>query len=192
MIFARNKQNARTDGLVVAGVVFRPHNPTVHRVHHRGDSCSFTETPCRWMIKINRPDQQGCNAYHYACLQGNEKMCKALNALKGSPMGRNQDGYTAFHIAAQYGHTKCVKRMLAAPALRKAGDWAVEECLNLKTKSGCSALLLASREGHVDIVKMLLEKGARVNAKDKAGSAAIHYAALIQNDEIVDALLEYV
>ena len=35
---------------------------------------------------------------------------------------------------------------------------------------------MASEEGHIDIVKMLLEKGADVNAKDKFGRTSLMVA----------------
>ena len=38
------------------------------------------------------------------------------------------------------------------------------------------SLLMASEEGHIDIVKMLLEKGADVNAKDKFGRMSLMVA----------------
>ena len=117
-------------------------------------------------------------------------MCKAINANKGLPSGVDSRGFTAFHIAALRGETKCIKRMLQSPALRRGGSHRTEKVLNQKSSEGRTALLLAAREGHTEIVRILLDKGAYVSYRDREGNAAIHYAALAQNDEIVDALLE--
>ena len=48
--------------------------------------------------------------------------------------------------------------------------------VNAKTRSGETALMLASRNGHINTVRFLIEKGADVNTKSKWGTA-LHYAA---------------
>jgi len=45
--------------------------------------------------------------------------------------------------------------------------------------SGDTALMLASEMGHLEVVKLLLDKGAKVDAKTKSGKTALDIA--IQN-----------
>ncbi len=56
---------------------------------------------------------------------------------------------------------------------------------------GYSPLIYASRSGHVDVVRYLLDKGALVNQMTKGmGSTALHRAAFAGNTEIVRMLLQ--
>ena len=48
----------------------------------------------------------------------------------------------------------------------------------------------AAQEGHVEIVKILLERGANPNAEDDAGRTPLHDAAFKGHVEIVKLLLE--
>ena len=65
--------------------------------------------------------------------------------------------------------------------------------LNVDTKISCynnsTVLILASREGRLDEVKVLLEAGANVNAKEKYGITALILASHIGYLEIVKELL---
>ena len=51
-----------------------------------------------------------------------------------------------------------------------------------------TSLFIAAAEGHVNIVKMLLEKGANPNVVDKFGYTLLESA---QSDEIFDLLCSY-
>jgi len=53
---------------------------------------------------------------------------------------------------------------------------------------GVSATMWASFRGHAEIVEMLLEKGADVNAKDNNGNTALNWAMMKINNKIVEIL----
>lgn len=46
------------------------------------------------------------------------------------------------------------------------------------SQNGLNALHLASKDGHLDIVKELLKRGANVNSATKKGNTALHIASL--------------
>lgn len=48
-------------------------------------------------------------------------------------------------------------------------------------QNGLNALHLASKDGHLEIVKELLKRGANVNSATKKGNTALHIASLGKN-----------
>ena len=52
-------------------------------------------------------------------------------------------------------------------------------------KRGCASL-----EGHTDVVKLLIEKGAEVNTKGRWGTTPLHYASLEGHTDMVKWLIE--
>ena len=72
--------------------------------------------------------------------------------------------------------------------------YAAEQALNngadAKSDIGNMALTWASEYGHTEIVAMLLEKGADVNAKDEDGWTALYWASFMGHTETVAKLLE--
>jgi len=57
-------------------------------------------------------------------------------------------------------------------------------------QSGSTVLSIASLMGHTEIVALLLERGADVNAKSRDGGTALHAAAFLGRAEAVKLLLE--
>lgn len=49
---------------------------------------------------------------------------------------------------------------------------------NIYFQNGLNALHLASKDGHIEIVKELLKRGANVNSATKKGNTALHIASL--------------
>uniref|UniRef100_A0A914VHF1 Serine-threonine/tyrosine-protein kinase catalytic domain-containing protein n=1 Tax=Plectus sambesii TaxID=2011161 RepID=A0A914VHF1_9BILA len=64
-----------------------------------------------------------------------------------------------------------------------------EHDLNLGDDHGFSLLHWASKEGHVNIVEMLVSRGARVNATNMGDDTALHLAAAHGHREIIQKLL---
>ncbi len=57
--------------------------------------------------------------------------------------------------------------------------------VNQKLQDGSTALTLSAREGHKDVVELLLTKGADVNAKLEDGSTALTFATKNKHKNIV-------
>lgn len=51
-------------------------------------------------------------------------------------------------------------------------------------------LMLAAEEGHIEIVRLLLDKGTKINVRDKGGATALTYAAYENKSGVVKLLLE--
>ena len=59
-----------------------------------------------------------------------------------------------------------------------------------KEEEGRTPLQYAAREGHVDIVKMLIENDAKVNATDFNDCTALHHAARGGHVDVVKVLIQ--
>ena len=91
----------------------------------------------------------------------------------------NNTGNTPMMTAALYGNIDCVKTIQQA-----GGDMELQH-----TGTSATALILASQEGHQDIVEMLVRGGARMDTNDNYGFCSLHKAAKNNREEVVRTLV---
>ncbi|XP_035664679.1 protein fem-1 homolog A-like [Branchiostoma floridae] len=87
--------------------------------------------------------------------------------------------------AAEKGSLQDVKK-----ALKAGADIDFDHVYSESVSSG-TALYNASRMGHVDVVKLLLRKGASVAKRVKTSFAPLHAAAYEGRTEVVDLLVQH-
>lgn len=85
---------------------------------------------------------------------------------------QDQQGETALHVAARFGHEECARILLST-----SGPFGINIELAEKTY-GWTPLFVASVDGHMEIVKLLTQKGAHVANKDYSGWTPQEHAAL--------------
>lgn len=127
-------------------------------------------------IDVNIKNSEGLTALAIAIVKGDENLVKFLLSVDGINVdARNEiDEYTALLFAAELGYTNIAKLLLAAGA-----------DVNLKSKSGWTALEQAACKGNYSIVELLSKiQGIDVNSQDEHGSTALIWAAykLLESD----------
>lgn len=112
-----------------------------------------------------------------AALSGSTSLVKVLvNA------GAQIKGRYALQLAAHEGKTEIISYLLDCGA-------PIDEAPNIGLGIS-SALGEAASKGHVEAVKLLLEKGANVDVKDMFGKNALELAEMHKHDVCVDILRE--
>lgn len=92
----------------------------------------------------------------------------------------SEDGLTALHLAAFFGHAEAARELIAHGA--PPGALAHND-------SEQTPLHLAVVGGHDEVVSVLLERGAPVDAQEQGGVAPLHTAARRGNVGLVQLLL---
>jgi hypothetical protein len=94
---------------------------------------------------------------------------------------RTTDGRTALYAAAEGGNRRCVELLIEAKAE-----------VNTRRKDRSTPLIVASYFGHVEVVEVLLNAGARLKLKDEDGTALTNAMRLKQTAvvELLQAALK--
>ena len=98
-----------------------------------------------------------------------------------------EDGFTALHVAAKYGHHAVTEALLSAPRFGEVNA--------VTYQLAYTALHLAAIYGHVAVVAALLPDGGRqrfkaINVLDVGGCSALHAAAHFGKADVAKFLLE--
>ena len=102
---------------------------------------------------------------------------RIMNTVR--PLKHEPDRKKRLIDAIQYGHTKEALRLI-----RNTGMTARD--VNAKDQKGNTALMMASKKGHTEIIQALIEAGADVNAKDEDGITPLHE---VKNGDSAQALI---
>ena len=103
------------------------------------------------------------DVYNYATRDDIDNLRLALDYGNNSiNWYRDEQGYTALHIAAQKGHTACIGVLL-----NRGAD------IESKENQGDTALHIAAQEGHTTCIGVLLDRGADIESKENQGYTAL-------------------
>ena len=97
---------------------------------------------------------------------------------------QDDQGETALHVAARFGHTECARILLEEYDGQKA-DMEVAE-----NSFGWTPLFVACVDGHIDIVKILIAAKASLERLDTSGWTAKEHAALRGHMDIAEVLAD--
>ncbi|XP_062858824.1 caskin-2-like isoform X2 [Trichomycterus rosablanca] len=162
---------------------------------------------------VDIKDSNGMRPLHYAAWQGKADSVLLLLRAGASVNLASHDGQIPLHLAAQYGHYEVSEMLLQHQSNPCSINKAKKTPLDLACEFGrlkvaqlllssnmVVALLegngrdntplhLASRNGHKDIIRLLLKAGIDINRTTKAGTS-LHEAALYGKTDVVKLLLD--
>ncbi|KAF9620689.1 hypothetical protein IFM89_013989 [Coptis chinensis] len=110
------------------------------------------------------------------CTQGH----KVYNPQEDPSIHKGRDIYISMHDSAEKEETDHIYELIKGGA-----------DINLPDKYGQTALHVAVRKGHVEMIKLLLEQGANVNKADARGWTPKTLAKLLDQKSIYDLLQYY-
>lgn len=149
--------------------------PILAELEKMKDDVSFNceDNNCRTPLHIAA--QHGCSAVVYRMLKN-----KAFNKS-----AQDIEGKTALYLAAENNHEKVLEAMFdkEGPMLNY-----IEESDNSKQQT---PLHIAAKNGHVDVVKILIQNGAQVRAKHHGGKTPLHLACQYGRFVVVKELIGY-
>uniref|UniRef100_A0A8C0GW43 SH3 domain-containing protein n=1 Tax=Chelonoidis abingdonii TaxID=106734 RepID=A0A8C0GW43_CHEAB len=149
---------------------------------------------------VDIKDNKGMRPLHYAAWQGKKEPMKMVLKAGSAVNVQSDEGQIPLHLAAQHGHYDVVRgarlaehsQGLAPPVLAAASTCA-RACWSPARRRhrthGTSPLHLAAKNGHIDIIRLLLQAGIDINRQTKAGTA-LHEAALCGKTDVVRLLLD--
>lgn len=113
------------------------------------------------------------------CTFSNASFASNSKPLVNNTSIQSDDVNTALVVAIYKGDIESVKKFLNYGA-------------NVNEKSnGMSPLMHAARYNKVEIIKILISSGAKINARDNNGLTALNYAKLSNANEAVVLLKQY-
>ena len=158
-------------------------------------------------LDVNTTDPQGNNLLAIAARGGNLGLVNFLLAHRASEHHRNQFGEAALHLATFAGHDDIVERLLRAGADVNSEGWsplhyaafngnkilakrllAAGALIDARAPNRWTALMIAAKGGHVDIVQLLAQAGANQLLTDADGKTA-RIIALENGSDLIDDYL---
>ncbi|KAJ5897837.1 hypothetical protein N7504_008125 [Penicillium tannophilum] len=97
---------------------------------------------------------------------------------------QDEQGETALHVAARFGHDECARILLEGTDYQKANTELAENTYSW------TPLFIASVDGNLNVAKLLIAAGADVDRFDSSGWTAKEHAALRGHLEIARCLAE--
>jgi len=130
----------------------------------------------KYTLNSSFKDDQGNSILHFACANGHAKLVDAL-LERGTAHEPNNKGAYPIHSAAYKGHKDVLKKLI---------DHGID--VNLKTKHGVTAIMIACSHSHIDCVVFLTAqyKAIEVDIPDDT----LIYAASKTSPEVVGILLK--
>ena len=128
---------------------------------------------------IETKNEDGCSPLHLASCSGALEVVKMLVEAGAGVNVTDYDGDTCLILAAYCGHTETVRYLVGLPEVD------VNHC-NRYTRT---ALHCAAKEGHPEVVQVLIDAGADIDTKNRHGRSPLDFASRSGALEVVKVLV---
>ncbi|VDI41698.1 uncharacterized protein MGAL_10B027113 [Mytilus galloprovincialis] len=130
---------------------------------------------------VNKSDNNGASSLYIASQEGHVGVVKELIQHSADVNKCINDGTPPLQIACNNNSVEVVHVLL------QCGDVNIDLC----DQDGCSSLYIASQEGHVVVVKKLLQHSADVNKCDNNGVSPLYKAGQNGHVDVVKELIQH-
>lgn len=127
---------------------------------------------------VSIKNNYGNTPLHIATSYGYIEVVKILLTNKADVLICDDNDNSAIHYASLYGHVEIIKVLLAYKT----------EIINVQNNNGCTPLILASLNGKLDAVKLLMDNRADKTINTKHSQTPINLAA---NDKIKNLINDH-
>ncbi|KAN0137681.1 Ankyrin repeat-containing domain protein [Lactarius tabidus] len=135
---------------------------------------------------LHARDNRGNTPLHFAAPRGHLEITRMLLELKADVNSQDDEGSTPLQRASQ------VQRERKSDIMRLLLDYGAN--VNVYDKCRNTLLHFAASEGHIEVARMLLERGADVNFKNDEGLAPLQRASQVPQEGksvVMRLLLDY-
>lgn len=126
-------------------------------------------------------DENGWTALHEAAYSGHTHIIQLLLEKGADATVKNDRGFTPLHVAALGGYPGASKLLI------ENNQGLVNELDNHQR----TPLMIASEQGFIEVVNILLEKGADIHMKSEDGKTASEMAEEWGHIEVVEVIRDY-
>uniref|UniRef100_A0A0G4FNW9 Uncharacterized protein n=1 Tax=Chromera velia CCMP2878 TaxID=1169474 RepID=A0A0G4FNW9_9ALVE len=166
-----------------------PKESILHFAARRGDTVAVS-TLLSLGVAVNRSTPGGFTALFAGAAEGHAEAVKILLRAGADARIQSNWGWSALLVASSSGQTAVVREIVSV----EKGKGNIAELLEAQGAGfgfeGTTALMVASGRGHLDVVRVLIEAGALVDAVDRRGWTPLHTASFKGNVDVVLELLQ--
>lgn len=136
---------------------------------------------------VNTPSHDGQIPLHLSAQYGHYEVSEMLLQHQSNPCLMNKAKKTPLDLACEFGRLKVAQLLLSSNMVSALLEG--ETGNDSLDSPSTTPLHLAARNGHKDVIKLLLKAGIDINRATKSGTA-LHEAALYGKTEVVRLLLD--
>lgn len=174
---ARMGDTRQLTGLLARGIdpdTVDANGNTLLIIASREGNTETVEALLKFRSRVGYRNLAGDSALMLAVLGGHDAVVDVLLAAD-APL--NHDGWTPLHYAAFEGHMGLFDKLLAAGA-----------DINALAPNKSDVLMLAARNGHIDLVRHLVDLGVPLDRRNEAGVSAVEWAHSNGNTDIAEII----
>ena len=172
-----------TAGMILGLAAAPPGDARLADAVQRSDRATV-RTLLQQKADVNATQVDGMTALHWAARQNDLETVQMLIKAGANVNTVTRYGVTPIYLASLNGNAAMIDTFLRE-GLRAGID------ANTANPGGETALMTAARTGSLDAVRLLIDRGATVNAKEKErGQTALMWAVLENHPEVARLLIE--